>query len=427
MRSRSATSACSWRPPRFDRGLHRPRPDRGRLPVHPVCGDGRGGRPVSGGRRHHARRERPPPHLVPSLSRSMTLILRNRRVAFIALIVVTCEVLGFSSLTVFPTFARDVLGLMRPDSEHSPRRGRSARSRACSSSPGSASRVPRSCLVLLGTSTLGLGLVAFALSTSFALSFAFLVLVGAAMASSDTWASHSFNETWTTPNVVRDGDLVLRHRVRSARSCRPGSAANAIGAPAALAISGTILTLFAAELSRVRAIHELCDVSRLGSLRRTSCTRRRPPRGPGRPRSTGLPRRLERPLALRCSGWLRISLVACSNGVTASPSPRPATAAPTATSAAIPDRFCAVPDPFGAGLCPCRRDRPATVHVPADYDPGKPAPLLVLLHGFAAPVGTSRMNSTSGLRPRSVVSGTSHRMAPPMPRGTSSGSDRRVL
>ena len=63
---------------------------------------------VAGGAR--ARRERPAPHLVPSFSRSMTLITRNRRVALIALIVVLAEVLGFSSITVYPTFARDVLG-----------------------------------------------------------------------------------------------------------------------------------------------------------------------------------------------------------------------------------------------------------------------------------------------------------------------------
>ena len=36
-----------------------------------------------------------------------------------------------------------------------------------------------------------------------------------------------------------------------------GAAANAIGAPAALAISGALLALFAVGLSRVRAIHEL--------------------------------------------------------------------------------------------------------------------------------------------------------------------------
>jgi MFS family permease len=92
---------------------------------------------VAGGAR--ARRERPAPHLVPSFSRSMTLITRNRRVALIALIVVMTEILGFSSITVYPTFARDVLGSDAPDSARSPRRGRSARSRVCSSWPGWAS------------------------------------------------------------------------------------------------------------------------------------------------------------------------------------------------------------------------------------------------------------------------------------------------
>ena len=36
-----------------------------------------------------------------------------------------------------------------------------------------------------------------------------------------------------------------------------GAAANALGAPTALAISGALLVLFAIVLSRVRAIHEL--------------------------------------------------------------------------------------------------------------------------------------------------------------------------
>ena len=90
----------------------------------------------------HARRERPPPHLVPSLSRSMTLILRNRRAAFIALIVVACEVLGFSSLTVFPTFARDVLGSDAAGLGALSTARQIGATRACSSSLGSVSPGP---------------------------------------------------------------------------------------------------------------------------------------------------------------------------------------------------------------------------------------------------------------------------------------------
>ena len=95
---------------------------------------------------------------------------------------------------------------------------------------------------------------------------------------------------------------------------------------------------------------------------------------------TGLPRRLDRPRALL--GLAAILLVACSNGATVSPVPATATAAPTATSAAIPTASALSPTPSAPAYVLVGGDRPATVHVPADYDPGKPAPLLVLLHGY---------------------------------------------
>jgi MFS family permease len=207
----------------------------------------------------HARRERPAPHLVPSLSRSMTLILRNRRAALIALIVIICEVFGFSSITVFPTFARDVLG------SDAAGLGGLATARQIGAIVGllflariglTGSRGGR--LVLLATSTMGVGLVAFALSSSFALSFVLLVVVGAAMAGSDTLGQallqRNVNDTERGSAMgiwffaIGFGPLGL---------IGLGAAANVIGAPAALAISGAILALFALGLSRVRAIHEL--------------------------------------------------------------------------------------------------------------------------------------------------------------------------
>ena len=207
----------------------------------------------------HARRERPAPHLVPSFSRSMTLILRNRRAALIALVVVLCEVLGFSSITVFPTFARDVL-----DSDAAGL-GALATARQIGAIAvllllarvGLAkSRGGR--LLLLATSALGLGLTAFALSTSFALSFVLLVMVGAAMASLDTLSQSLLqrnvddSERGSAMGIwffaIGFGPLGL---------VGIGAAATAIGAPAALAISGILLVTFAIALSRVRAIHEL--------------------------------------------------------------------------------------------------------------------------------------------------------------------------
>jgi MFS family permease len=206
-----------------------------------------------------ARRERPSPHLVPSFSRSMTLITRNRRVALIALVVVMAEVFGFSSITVFPTFTRDVLG---SDAAGLGALGTARNIGAIAVLLFLArvglgeSRGGRA--IVLAVSALGLGLTAFALSSSFALSFAILVVVGAAMAGSDTL-----------------GQTLLQRNVEDAERGSAagiwffaigfgplglvglGAAANAFGAPTALAASGVLLVLFAAGLSRVRAIHEL--------------------------------------------------------------------------------------------------------------------------------------------------------------------------
>ena len=138
--------------------------------------------------RGHARRPRSEPRPVPSFARSITLIARNRSVAVIALVVIVGEVFGFSSLTVFPTFARDVL--------HSDATGLGALSAARNLGAiaglvllarlGLGGRGGR--LILLATLGFGLGLVGFALSTSFALSLVLSLAVGASAAALDTLA-----------------------------------------------------------------------------------------------------------------------------------------------------------------------------------------------------------------------------------------------
>src|SRR6476619_4239893 len=87
-------------------------------------------------------------------------------------------------------------------------------------------------------------------------------------------------------------------------------------------------------------------------------------------------------------GLSAILLVACSNGATVSQVPTPASAALTASAAPIhrpstaPSASAVSPTPSQAASVVVGGDRPVTVHVPPDYDPGKPAPLLVLLHGY---------------------------------------------
>ena len=105
---------------------------------------------------------------------------------------------------------------------------------------------------------MGIGLVAFALSTSFALSFVLLVVVGAAMASSDTLGQSLLQRNVDdTERGSAMGIWFFAIGFGPVGLVALGAAANAIGAPAALAASGALLVVFALGLSRVRAIHEL--------------------------------------------------------------------------------------------------------------------------------------------------------------------------
>ena len=207
----------------------------------------------------HGRRERPAPHLAPSLSRSMTLILRNRRAAVIALVVVLCEVFGFSSITVFPTFTRDVL--------HSDAAGLGALNTArqigaiavlilIARVGLASSRAGRALLVTM--SAFGLGLVAFALSGTFAVSFVVLVVVGAAMAGADTLSQALLQRN--VDDAERGSAMGIWFFAIGfglVGLVGLGAAANRIGAPAALLVSGLILASCALMLSRRREIHDL--------------------------------------------------------------------------------------------------------------------------------------------------------------------------
>jgi MFS family permease len=208
--------------------------------------------------RGHARRARTEPQPTPSFARSITLILRNRRVAVIALVVIVGEVFGFSSLTVFPTFARDVL--------HSDATGLGALSAARNLGAiaglvllarlGLGGRGGR--LILLATLGFGLGLVGFAVSTSFALSFVLLLAVGASAAALDTLAQsliqHSVDDAERGSAM---GIWFFAIGFGPLGHLTIGAAANAIGAPTALAISGGLLVLLAIALSSVRSIRQI--------------------------------------------------------------------------------------------------------------------------------------------------------------------------
>jgi MFS family permease len=122
----------------------------------------------------------------PSFAAASTLIARNRLVGVLVATIMIAEILGFSSLTLLPTFARDVfgngaagLGLMT-----------AARSIGGVVSLLLLARigvVNRSGTIMLGAaSVLGLALLAFAVTPVFELALGWLALVGGACAVLDT-------------------------------------------------------------------------------------------------------------------------------------------------------------------------------------------------------------------------------------------------
>ena len=206
----------------------------------------------------HVRLSAETPRLVPSFRRSITLIVRNRLVALIAFVVIVNEVLGFAAITVMPTFARDVL--------HSDAAGLGALN-AIRSVGGAAglillARLGMSShggrLLIIGTLASGIGLVAFALSTSFVLSLLIIAVVGMCWGGLDTLGQSLIQKA--VDNSERGAAMGIWF---FAIGFGPfghlalGAAATIIGGPIALAIDGAILAGIGISLVTVKAIRRM--------------------------------------------------------------------------------------------------------------------------------------------------------------------------
>jgi MFS family permease len=186
----------------------------------------------------------PARHLALDARTSLTLLVRNRLVALIALVVILGEVLGFSSLTVYPAFARDVLGVDAA--------GLGAMSAArsvggvCGSLvlAGAGIRDRGGLLLVMMTTLFGLGLVAFAATTSFVVSLGLLVVIGVAASALDTLGQALLQRN------VDDGERGAAMGIwffaigfGPIGHLAMGAGAATAGAPLALGISGATLVV----------------------------------------------------------------------------------------------------------------------------------------------------------------------------------------
>lgn len=203
-------------------------------------------------------RLRAAPRLVPSFRTSITLILRNRLVALIALVVIVGEALGFSSMSLYPTFARDVLGTDAT--------GLGLMSAARSvggvagllllATLGFGGRGGK--LLLLACISFGLGLVGFAISTIFLVSLLFLVLVGAAAAAMDTLGQSLIQQSVEDhERGAAMGIWFFSIGFGPFGFIGLGAAATVVGGPLAMGVSGTLLAGIGLALTGVRRVREL--------------------------------------------------------------------------------------------------------------------------------------------------------------------------
>ncbi len=137
-------------------------------------------------RAHRARTDNTPRPAPAGLRTSLTLLRRDRLLALLMLAVILVEILGFSSMTLVPVFARDVFG-QGPDAYGTMNAVRSLGGvlglLVIIRVGARASRGP----ILMGLDALfGGALIAFALSPGFLLALLPLLVVGAAAAGADS-------------------------------------------------------------------------------------------------------------------------------------------------------------------------------------------------------------------------------------------------
>lgn len=196
--------------------------------------------------------------LNPSARRALTLIGRNRDVRWILAIVITTEILGFASMTLTPTFARDVLvvgavglGVLGAGRSIGGAFGLLRLTRV-----GAATRTGATLLAM--SALFGAALVAFGLSGVFAASLVFLFVSGFAAASVDTLTQTLLQHaTDDHERGAAMGVWVFGVGFGPIGYIALGATAATFGAPAAQTVTGLLLIVATALLAVVGPIRRM--------------------------------------------------------------------------------------------------------------------------------------------------------------------------
>lgn len=191
----------------------------------------------------------PSPRAAPDVWRAATLLARNRLVAVVALVIMLAEILGFSSMTLLPTFARDVfaVGASGLGTMTAVRSAGGALSLLVLARLGTGDR---SGAVFLGACTsLGLALLMFAWSPIYGLALMLLAIVGAASSALDTLGQTMLQRSSDDQERgAAMGIWVFSVGFGPIGHLALGAAAGVLGAPTAQAASGAVLALAGSTL-----------------------------------------------------------------------------------------------------------------------------------------------------------------------------------
>jgi len=198
------------------------------------------------------RRERP------AFATASTLLLRNRLAAMLVLTIILTEILGFSSLTILPKFARDVfdVGAAGLGTMTAARSFGGVLSLLLLARFGASDR--SGAVLLTAAGVLGLALLAFAATPRYELALAWLVLVGAACAVLDTLSQMLLQQSVRE----RERGAAMGLWVFSVGFAPPGhlalgALADTIGAPLTQALFGGSLAAVAALLALYAPLRRL--------------------------------------------------------------------------------------------------------------------------------------------------------------------------
>ncbi len=193
-----------------------------------------------------------------SVRASLVLVRRNHILALLALTVIVTEIFGFSSMVLLPVFADQVFGTDAAGYGAMAAVMRLGGAAALVAVALFGLRLTRGSVLLTASATFGVGLVALAVSPSFAVALVPIFIVGGAAAATDSLSQSLMQRSAAdSERGAAMGTWAFGVGFGPFGHLAVGLAAGRVGAPLTQLVAGGVLLLLAAGLSRNQGLRAL--------------------------------------------------------------------------------------------------------------------------------------------------------------------------